>query len=86
MTLTTKLSIVDATIRFFRPDGSRATNQCVGGSANYGGTVKSNRSAYQRKMYSQIKRGLLRLPADAVAELTLVNGAEQYVERFAIVA
>jgi hypothetical protein len=86
LTLASRIILVDATIRFFLPSGERATRQCVGGMYNYGGTVKSNRAAYMRKMHSQVRRGLLRLPASVTAEFTLNSGADQYVERFNLIS
>lgn len=69
--LTDKVLAVDVTIRLYDANGNKST-QCVGGSANYGGTVKSNRAAYLTKMKSQIKRGVISFKVSK-AEITVIS-------------
>jgi len=58
LTLADKVLVPDVTIRLIDAEGVMS-NQCVGGMANYGGTVKSNRAAYIRKLKSQMARGII---------------------------
>lgn len=69
--LTDKVRAVDVTIRLYDANGNKS-NQCVGGSANYGGTIKSNRAAYLTKMKSQIKRGVISFKVSK-AEITIIS-------------
>lgn len=67
--LTDKVNNVEVTIYLFDANGDKI-NQCVGGAATYGSTVKSNVAKYFAKMKSQIARGLI--PANlSKAELVL---------------